>query len=270
MTSTKIKEAPQKETEATDQTVHLTEVQTKAKDAAVASLRSLVETETRLTDFYKDMAERVLDLRKTFKHNGKTDWLGRSRDYRVAIGMVYAEAGIPQGRESAIQSNLRYHVSSALDKRLTRKQKTEYGLVVESVKDRKTTARREAADRADTPQTLNDAIALVEDSNTHEVLPKEEVERLRSERQVSFVDPRFDLDETNVGPCLEAVAEALVKIEAAGFDLLEDVALATMQCARIQTSAERIMSALQARAASVSGTGQVIDVDSQVKEPAAA
>lgn len=281
--TTTLKEAAPKNDEAaavTDQTVQLTSKQLQAKEAAVVSLRSLSETEARMTDLYKDFAERVLDLRKTFKHQDRTDWTGRSREYRAAIAMVYAEAGIPTDREAGIQSNLRYHISSALRRRLSKAKLVEYGLNEASVKDRKVTAEGERRSASDEPRTP--AAQKERDEQSIRDL-KSEVESLGLQvvdpRQAILLDPRFDISEDTVCVALEALAEAMVKIEAAGFDMAH-LATAVEQTTRIEASAQRILKTLHSmsekapakagRTPAPAGKSEVIDVDSVVKEPAAA
>lgn len=87
---------------------------TAAADKAVAALQEAIREPSSARN--RKAAEAIVALRKCFKHDGVTDWAGRSGEYRDLIERVYRKAGVPSDSESSMQANLRYHLGNALRK----------------------------------------------------------------------------------------------------------------------------------------------------------
>lgn len=83
-----------------------------AADKALAALMEAVADPG--TDNNRRAAEALVNLRKQFKHEGATDWAGRSPGYRDLVERLYRQAGVPSDSENGMQANLRYHLGNVL------------------------------------------------------------------------------------------------------------------------------------------------------------
>ena len=81
-----------------------------------ALFAEIVQRETEPTDLYRELALRLVHLRRHFpsKIEGVPDWAGRTAEYREAAAKIYAAADIPPDSETSIQARVRYHVSQAV------------------------------------------------------------------------------------------------------------------------------------------------------------
>lgn len=71
--------------------------------------------ETSRTDVLRELAKVVVHTRSKFQdETGLPDWAGRTWDYRVFIGEMYSEAGVPVDSQDGVQAALRYHVGNLL------------------------------------------------------------------------------------------------------------------------------------------------------------
>lgn len=62
----------------------------------------------------KAAAEAIVALRRLHEFEGRPDWAGRSPEYRLAIEVIYRDAGIQSDSKGSVQANLRYHVGNVL------------------------------------------------------------------------------------------------------------------------------------------------------------
>jgi hypothetical protein len=65
-----------------------------------------------------EVAERVVALRSCFRRSdGRTDWSGRTPEYRQAIREAYDGADVPHDYRDTLQGALRYHVGNLMRSR---------------------------------------------------------------------------------------------------------------------------------------------------------
>lgn len=77
--------------------------------------RKYGNVESSKTEILKGLARVVVGLRQCFHtEDGRTDWAGRSHQYRETIAKVYAEAGLPPDSLDNMQASLRYHIGNVL------------------------------------------------------------------------------------------------------------------------------------------------------------
>jgi hypothetical protein len=103
------------------------------RDAAKAS-------PDRRTGLLRELAGVIVDLRSRHTmEDGRTDWSGRSSDYRELIADVYSKARLPERAQETTLSALRYHVGNRLREVAPEEDLEDLGLArkrpVERVKD---------------------------------------------------------------------------------------------------------------------------------------
>lgn len=77
----------------------------------------IVQSQSSLTECYKDLATVIVQLRGQFAHpklEGLKDWKGQSQECREAVAKIYETAGVPADSVSGIQAAIRYHIGNAL------------------------------------------------------------------------------------------------------------------------------------------------------------
>jgi hypothetical protein len=83
--------------------------------AAQAVLEALQALHTdQSTTAFRAAGQAVVALRQLYTVDGRTDWTGRSVEYRDAIEGLYRQADLPPDSESPVQSKVRYHVGNVL------------------------------------------------------------------------------------------------------------------------------------------------------------
>ncbi|WP_030962667.1 hypothetical protein [Streptomyces sp. NRRL S-378] len=60
--------------------------------------------------------------------DGRTDWVGRSADYRGKAQELYRQANIPEDSQDTIQGAVRYHIGNILRDELSAEELEDYGL----------------------------------------------------------------------------------------------------------------------------------------------
>lgn len=84
----------------------------KVADNVLSTLRALHDDQS--TTAFRSAAQALVSLRQLYDHEGRTDWTGRSVEYRDAIEALYRQAEVPPDSESPIQAKVRYHVGNVL------------------------------------------------------------------------------------------------------------------------------------------------------------
>lgn len=98
------------------------------------------------TSVLRRLAEVIVDLRSRFTLNdGRTDWSGRSRAYRAAIGDLYLRSGVSKKDLDNLQAALRYHVGNLLRERASKEELLAVGMTSTSPKDRNAATREAIA-----------------------------------------------------------------------------------------------------------------------------
>jgi hypothetical protein len=89
------------------------------------------------TERLRELAPIIVDLRAGFSlADGRTDWSGRSPEYRRLMSDVYERARLPADQQDTFQSALRYHVGNLLRERAAREELAEVGLTPVAPKER--------------------------------------------------------------------------------------------------------------------------------------
>lgn len=144
---------------------------TTAAGQVLERLRNLQESDT--TSTFRAVASSIVELRKTYQHEGKPDWTGRSPEYREAIEALYRQAELPSDSEGSTQAKLRYHIGNVVRELAPENELLELGLKAKGPRDRgpeyRAHSRTPAAVRrttADNPLVLaalaQDAIRLLD------------------------------------------------------------------------------------------------------------
>lgn len=99
--------------------------------------------ETKRTDQLKELALLLVALRGSHSLNdGRTDWSGRSQEYRADMRYIYREAGVLGDELDTVQAAIRYHVGNLLRTRASRADLEAVGLSAIAPKERLAAARR--------------------------------------------------------------------------------------------------------------------------------
>lgn len=138
---------------------------TAASARAVDALQQVVSEPS--TEHARHAAETLVALRKQFRHEGITDWAGRSAGYRDLVERLYRQAGVPSDSESNLQANLRYHLGNVLRKVAPPEDLAALGMSVDGplarIKSTRAAApRRPRQARATTFSGITDPAALAE------------------------------------------------------------------------------------------------------------
>lgn len=88
-------------------------------EQASSYMRDYIESGRSRTDLLKEVAELVIQLRRSYTlEDGRADWSGRSPAYRAAIMEIYERGRVPRDRYDTVQAALRYHVGNLLRERV--------------------------------------------------------------------------------------------------------------------------------------------------------
>jgi len=86
---------------------------------AARRMRDYVRSGRSRTDLLKEVAEIILELRRSYTlEDGRADWSGRSPAYRAAVARIYKEGGVPRDRYDTVQAAVRYHLGNLLRERV--------------------------------------------------------------------------------------------------------------------------------------------------------
>lgn len=111
-------------------------VESVAKEAA-RLLGAYIKSNRTRVDILRECASVVVDLRALFTlEDGRTDWSGRSPEYRRVMHDVYAAARVPTDRYDTVQAALRYHVGNLLREKVRAEDLAAVGLSGVSPRER--------------------------------------------------------------------------------------------------------------------------------------
>lgn len=101
----------------------------------------------RRTSLLRDLGQATVDLREHFQapNEARPDWMGRSGEYRTAIGDAYAAAGYGPDDTAATQKAARYHIANAQRLRLSPSEIEALGMRTETPAERQTEIRERNA-----------------------------------------------------------------------------------------------------------------------------
>ena len=106
-------------------------------DLVGAPRRLLFADEPDRTPLLRKVAELIAEERSHhLREDGTPDWTGRTHTYREAIRKIYDDAGYSRSEASSLQSTLRYHVGSAVRRRVEPEAAEDLGLLPESPRER--------------------------------------------------------------------------------------------------------------------------------------
>jgi len=127
-----------------------------------ALFAEIVQRETEPTDLYRELALRLVHLRRHFSSRieGVPDWAGRSAEYRAAAAQIYAAADIPPDSETSIQARVRYHVSQTVRKVAPAAELKQLGLKEQSRAEAAVETRRERREASETGLSFDGPIQI--------------------------------------------------------------------------------------------------------------
>lgn len=108
----------------------------------VKEYAELVTHAGRVTEWYRTIAKRNVDIRAQILVNGEPDWAARSHTYRETVKRMMDEADVPEATRIAVYNNLRYHVSDVLRERLSEAKLLELGIDPQSKRQRQISRQR--------------------------------------------------------------------------------------------------------------------------------
>ncbi|WP_328967948.1 hypothetical protein [Streptomyces sp. NBC_00239] len=98
-----------------------------ARGAAYARAYDRIKSDE--TTLLRNIAAVLVCIReRCLTEDGRPDWTGRTNEYRVEAGRVYAEAGIPRDSADSIQAAVRYHVGKIIREYVSAEELSDYGL----------------------------------------------------------------------------------------------------------------------------------------------
>ena len=101
----------------------------------------------RRTQYLREIAERLVDLRELFTTDqGDPDWRGQSWEYRQAVSEVYEMAGVKSDQLVTVAAAIRYHIGNVLRDRLDPDDLANIGLTKVSPRERSNERRAKQAE----------------------------------------------------------------------------------------------------------------------------
>lgn len=113
----------------------------------------------------RNIASLLVDMRSMCQlEDGRTDWAGRSSEYRRASREVFSESQLPKEELDRFRTAIRFHISNALHQKAPAEELADLGIQSTAIIDRARSRRLSSNPNSDSPRRQGmtaDQVALV-------------------------------------------------------------------------------------------------------------